>query len=90
MAYASSQRSFVKELREYFLRALQAFRFAALPVQGCVGVVEALDATPGEGSDFYRFAGGWASQNNQPDAPGPLRGSLIVMRCQPIPLRTMK
>jgi hypothetical protein len=49
-------RLLVKELREHFLRALQAFRFAVLPVRYCVTVVESLDATPGEGSDFYRFA----------------------------------
>jgi hypothetical protein len=40
----------------HFLRALQAFRFAVLPARYCVTVVESLDATPGEGSDFYRFA----------------------------------
>ena len=51
----------MEELSEYFLRARQAFRLAALPVRGRVGVVESLDATPGEGSDFYRFAGNEAS-----------------------------
>ena len=47
----------VKELREDFLGTLQAFRFAALPMQGCVEVVEALDAAPSKGTDFYGFAG---------------------------------
>jgi hypothetical protein len=27
---------------------------------------------------------------NQPDEPGPFKGSLMVMRCQPLPVRTMK
>ena len=46
----------MKELRENFLRTLQAFRLAALPMRNGVSVVEPLDAAPGKGTDFYRFA----------------------------------
>jgi hypothetical protein len=50
-------RLLVNKLGEHFLRAPQAFGFAALPMQGRVGVVEPLDAAPGKGAYFYRFAG---------------------------------
>jgi hypothetical protein len=39
------------------LRALQAFGLAALPMRGRVRLVELLNATPGESSDVYCFAG---------------------------------
>jgi hypothetical protein len=47
----------VKKLREDFLGALQAFGFAALPMNDRVSVVEALDAGPCKGADFYGVAG---------------------------------
>jgi hypothetical protein len=47
----------MKELGKYLLGTLQTFRFAALPVCGCVRFVEPLDATPSEGADFDCFAG---------------------------------
>jgi hypothetical protein len=52
-----SGRMVAHAMREDFLRALQAFGLAAPPMQGCVGVVEPLDAAPRKRSDFNRFAG---------------------------------
>ena len=80
----------VKQLGEDLLRALQAFRFAALPMRDRIRAIQPLNAAPGKGADLYCFAGGWASQKNQPDAPGPLMGSWMMIRCQPLPVRTMK
>jgi hypothetical protein len=46
----------VKELGEDLLRTLQPFRFAALPMHDRVSIILPLDAVPGKGTDFYRFA----------------------------------
>jgi hypothetical protein len=43
--------------------AFQAFYVATLPMCGSVGFVEPLNATPGEGSNFYRFSGHRASSS---------------------------
>ena len=44
----------VEELCEYFQRTAEALRFAALPMNGCVGIVQPLNPTPGECSDVQR------------------------------------
>ena len=46
-----------EQLGNDLLRTLLSFGFAALPMCDSVGFVEALDATPGEGSAFNHFAG---------------------------------
>lgn len=57
--------------------AFQAFYGAALPVRYGVTVVEALDATPRKGTDFYCFAGHCASISVQSIFPflGPVATS---------------
>jgi len=58
-------------------------------MRGGVSVIESLHATPGK-IRLLVAAGGWVSPNNQPSEPGPLIGLLMIIRCHPLPLRTMK
>jgi hypothetical protein len=52
----------VKQLREYLLRAAEAFGLAALPMHGRIRIIEPLNAVLRECPDLDRFAYGLASR----------------------------